>query len=376
MMSNRTQYFSWFLVFKFILVGLLVSCTNKPVDPKQQNDEGQALSAAWTKIDSPTKGHLRGLDAASAAVIWASGTEGSVLRSIDSGKTWTLFQLPDCEDIDFRDIEGFDENHAAAMSSGNGVRFYYTEDGGINWSLSYEDTNRKVFFDGMDFNGQFGIAYGDPQDGKLSLLQSKDGGRSWEKMDRVDLPLTSEGEAGFAASGTGIVLGKSSVWITTGGGPASRVFLSSAEHSWQAINTPLASGEGTGIFSSAFFNDQIGVVVGGSYIDSTKAEHNSAYTLDGGLSWVESESNPLGYRSCVAFNTLGLAVATGRTGTDFSRDFGKHWQSLSSQGYFSCVVGPDYIIGVGRNGKIGRMEIEFDMNKMLQKILIGLQQAD
>jgi photosystem II stability/assembly factor-like uncharacterized protein len=347
---------NWLVLIQFsVLAVLIVACNNH----EQQNSRTEATLTAWSELTRATSAHLRGLDAVNDAIIWASGTEGTVLCSLDSGKTWMSFQVPNCQDIDFRDIEGFDENQAAVMSSGNGVRMYFTENGGQDWALSYEDTNRLVFFDGMDFNGEYGIAYGDPQNGKLSMLQSKDRGRSWEILNTDLMPATLEGEAGFAASGTGIVIGKASVWIATGGGSEARVFQSSAEHSWKAINTPMASGEATGIFSIAFFDDQFGAVVGGNYIDSTRAEANAAYTTGGGQNWIKSASLPLGYRSCVTFNPSGVAIATGRTGTDYSIDYGKNWNSLSSQGYFSCIAGPNYILGVGRNGKIGRMEVDF-----------------
>jgi photosystem II stability/assembly factor-like uncharacterized protein len=312
----------------------------------------------WEALPRITKAHLRGLDMASDAVIWASGTEGTVLKSLDSGKTWTAMQIPNCESLDFRDVEAFDENRAAVMSSGDGVRMFYTEDGGINWILAFEDTNKKVFFDGMDFNGDLGLAYGDPLNGKFDMLQSKDGGRSWVRYDKRSMPECLEKEAGFAASGTGIILGQSAMWLATGGGAEARIIKSDAEHSWRPITSPLKSEDGAGIFSMAFLNDEIGIVVGGNYVDSTNKSFNAAYTSDGGESWHASESNPNGYRSCVAINSLGLSVATGRTGADFSRDFGQHWESLSTQGYFSCVIGPDYIVGVGRNGKIGRMAVD------------------
>lgn len=274
---------NWFvLIHLAVLAMFTTTCTNH----EHPNNEPAATLSAWSELTRPTTAHLRGLDAVNDAIIWASGTKGTVLRSLDSGKTWASFQIPNCEDIDFRDIEGFDENRAAVMSSGNGVRMYFTEDGGQSWTLSFEDTNNAVFFDGMDFNGDFGIAYGDPQNGKLAMLQSKNGGRSWEELRTSEIPFTLENEAGFAASGTGIVLGKSAMWIATGGGSKARVFRSSAENSWEAIDTPIASGEATGIFSMTFLNDEIGTIVGGNYVDSTSKNTNAAYTTDGGKTWL------------------------------------------------------------------------------------------
>ena len=336
--------------------GSLVSCVNPKT--KVAHTEKPGSKPEWQHVSSPTKAHLRGLDLAPDGTIWASGTDGVVLKSQDSGKTWTSVQVPECPGVDFRDVEGFNEDRAVVMSSGNGVKLYYTKDGATTWRLSYEDTNSTVFFDGIDFNQSRGLAYGDPQDGKLAILETRDSGVTWMEMSREPMPFTLEGEAGFAASGTGIVLGKSAMWIATGGGAKSRVFRASADSSWTAVDSPLASAPSSGIFSMAFCNDEQGIVVGGDYVDSTRNTRNAAYTEDGGINWVEPKTNPSGYRSCVVFSGDGnVAIATGRSGTDYSIDQGENWNSLSSEGYFSCVILGNYLIGVGRKGKIGRMDV-------------------
>ena len=207
------------LIFLLSLI-ILTQCNA----PQTNSLESNISIKTWLSIESPTKSHLRGLDAAADGTIWASGIDGTVIRSIDTGARWDKFQIPNCDGIDFRDVEAFDKDFAVVMSSGNGLRIYYTEDHGLNWNLSYEDTNSSVFFDGIDFNGARGIAYGDPVDGKLAMLETSDSGKTWTSYNQSLMPETLEGEAGFAASGTGIVLGKSAIWIATGGANESRVF--------------------------------------------------------------------------------------------------------------------------------------------------------
>lgn len=342
----------------FILpILVLLSC----VEEKNESDaslDNSTIELVWQAINSPTKAHLRGLDIAVDGTTWASGTYGSVLRSLDTGKTWDHFQIANCSDIDFRDVEAFDKDFAVVMSSGNGLRIYYSVDGGNNWQLSYEDNNSAIFYDGIDFNGARGLAYGDPIDGKLAMLETVDSGKTWHAFDRTSMPLALDGEAGFAASGTGIVLGKSAIWIATGGASDSRVFTTSAVNLWKPISTPLMSAPSSGIFSMDFLNDMHGIIVGGDYIDSTRATKNAAYTMDGGATWRDPITNPHGYRSCVTFMDDGTAVATGRSGTDISYDEGQNWEKLSQSGYFSCASIGNRIIGVGRGGKIGRLELE------------------
>jgi len=46
-----------------------------------------------------------------------------------------------------------------------------------------------------------------------------------------------------------------------------------------------------------------------------------------------------------------VAIATGRSGTDISYDAGKSWQTLSIQGYFSCIIIGTRVVAMGRDGK-------------------------
>jgi len=338
------------IIATFSIVTTLWACDQAASrNDKVQND---ANAFVWETVERVTSAHLRGLDATTDGIIWASGTDGEVLRSTDSGDTWTSHAVPNCIGVDFRDIEGFDASHAAVMSSGNGVKIFWTNDGGKKWSLSYEDTNRRIFFDGMDFYSVNGMAYGDPINGRMTLLKSNDSGQTWVAIDSLSAPQMSKGEAGFAASGTGIVTTKSKSFIATGGS-ASRV-LSFKDSTWNSASTPLRSAPSAGIFSMAFSNDSIGIIVGGDYVDSTNSTRNAAYTTDGGLTWHLPYPTPAGYRSCVAFSdSETVAIATGRSGTDISYDAGKSWQTLSIQGYFSCIIIGTRVVAVGRDGKIG-----------------------
>ncbi|NNE67494.1 MAG: oxidoreductase, partial [Pyrinomonadaceae bacterium] len=47
-----------------------------------------AAYAQWTKYDVGTDASFRGLDVVSKKVIWASGTGGTVVRTIDGGNNW------------------------------------------------------------------------------------------------------------------------------------------------------------------------------------------------------------------------------------------------------------------------------------------------
>jgi len=338
------------------VVILAMACATEKKQPTEPSPE---ITTDWEEVKRPCNAHLRGLDIAGDGTIWASGTEGTVLKSADSGKTWSVYQIEHARAFDLRDIEAIDSNTAITMSSGNGVRMYKTTDGGRQWSLAYENADSAQFFDALDFNGSVGWAYGDPQDGAFQLLASQNQGDSWAVYDANHLPSALSNEGGYAASGTGLILTKSWLGFAVGGGTHSRFIRAGADSSWQAFVVPMTSSPGAGIFSMAFWSDDAGIAVGGNYVDSTRSDSNAAYTTDGGIHWNLCQSSPSGYRSCGASNHDGsMLIATGRTGTDISTDGGKTWQLISENGYFSAVIIEGQAIGVGRYGKIGVLELE------------------
>ncbi len=311
-------------------------------------------------VEVPSNAHFRGIQAISDNVVWLSGTGGTVLLTENGGKKWNNITVPKCDSLDFRDIHALDSKRAWVMSSGNGVQVFYTKNGGKTWALQFEDTNPKVFFDGMDFSDELnGVIYGDPIDGSMDVLITKNGGENWDRIPAEKIPAAWEDEAGFAASGTGIVYKGDKIWMATGGGEISRIIKSEDNgKTWKVHLTPIIGGTGQGIFSIAMKDERNGVAVGGDYVDSTRVEHNCAYTIDGGESWSLVDSNgPKGYRSCVTITKSGLALACGRTGIDSSTDF-KTWTSISKDGYFTCDAGDKLIWLAGRRGKVAKMRIE------------------
>src|ERR1700758_2485763 len=120
---------------------LLASITVTTVSPAQ-----------FSLQTSNTTADLRGIHNVGNGVAWASGTNGTVLRTEDGGYVWqTCAVPPGAEKLDFRGVQGFDANTAIVMSSGKGdlSRLYKTTDGCRSWKLVFTNPDPEGFFDSI-----------------------------------------------------------------------------------------------------------------------------------------------------------------------------------------------------------------------------------
>lgn len=311
------------------------------------------------QIDSKVavaKANIRGLFLINDKVGWASGSGGTFLRMTD-GENWLTDTIAGYTHLDFRDVHGFDENTALLMAAGEEGRIIRTEDGGITWTEVYTRLDSGIFLDGMDFYENVGCCYGDPIDGKFVLSKSDDLGLTWQQVNREILPTAMKKEAGFAASGTGILITEKMRFVATGGDSTARIMRTFIDQGkWEFFGTPVRSAEGCGIFSICE-GYQVIVAVGGCYLDSTNAEANCAVSEDWGKTWkLITEHQPRGYRSCVAAsNTKELLVTCGRTGVEYSLDNGYNWVPLSDDGYYTCALADSTGWLMGRGGKMAKL---------------------
>ncbi len=291
-------------------------------------------SAQWVKQTVNTRASLRGLSVVSKKVIWASGTSGTVIKTIDGGKSWKVMTVPDAAKLDFRDIEAFDANTAYILSIGNGEssRIYRTDDGGKTWKLEFKNKDEKAFYDALAcWNNYSCIAMSDPVDGKYLFIRNY-GGNQWEKVE-ADGATAQKDQAAFAASGSCLItVGMHHhAFIITGGSAAQVLFTNDNGRYWQTSSTPIISGtSGSGIFSIAMFDHKDGVIVGGNYEKPNEINANLAFTTDGGKTW-QLRAGLSGYRSGVTYVDKKTVVAVGTNGSDITRDGGKTWKKLGNE---------------------------------------------
>jgi photosystem II stability/assembly factor-like uncharacterized protein len=207
-------------------------------------------------------------------------------------------------------------------------------------SKVFTDHSSNAFFNGIQFwNNSEGIVMGDPQDGCLNVLITRDGGITWQKVSCLDLPKTEEGEAAFAASNSSLVVKNNHAWIVTGGTKARVYFSPDKGITWSVYNTPICQGNAMeGIFTADFYNDTVGIITGGNYEKQDWNENNKALTINNGQTWsLLSKGIGFGYSSCIQFVPEGggiLVVSLGPSGIYFSNDCGDVWKKISNDGSF------------------------------------------
>jgi len=326
--------------------------------------QSSAPAVQWQPQSSGVSVRLRGVSAVSPTTAWASGAGGTVLRTTDGGATWVRRPVPGGETLDFRDVDALDAATAVILSIGPGEasRIYRTEDGGATWTERFRNTDPKAFFDAVTFaDASHGVAVSDSVDGRFLILLTSDGGRTWAPVPADGLPAALPGEGAFAASGSNVAaVGASHFWFAT---TKSRVLRSTdGGRTWSVHQTPIATGEATGIFSVAFRDAAHGVVVGGNYTAERGTGANAAVTRDGGVTWtLVAAPGVAGFRSAVvplpAPGDRWLAV--GPAGADVSSDGGRTWQPAGGDGYdaLSVVRGGTDGWASGAGGRLARVGV-------------------
>lgn len=340
----------------------------------------QSKSSPWELQNSTTKAGLRGIHAVGGGVAWASGTNGTVLRTEDGGYMWQSCAMPPgAEKLDFRGIWAWDADTAVVMSSGPGgqSRLYKTTDGCSSWKLLFTNPDKDGFWDAIVFaDRRTGHILGDPVQNHFVLLFTSTGGEHWVPVGSRDLDTGKSKIGAFAGSNSSIVYRKSDLpWFGTSGPDGPYVYMASStctnfetpETCWKTgisferKKLPMAGGaETAGIFSlgrQIDFN-QVFVAVGGDYKKPGESEGSAAWTADGGRTWIAASKPPHGYRSAVDWDAADKAwIAVGTNGSDVSYDDGKTWVTLDTGNWNALslpwVVGPD-----GRIGKLVSLKMK------------------
>jgi hypothetical protein len=361
--------------------------------------------AQFTLQNSNSTADLRGIHNVGGGVAWASGTNGTVLRTEDGGYVWQSCSIPPgAEKLDFRGVQGFDANSAIVMSSGPGdqSRLYKTTDGCHSWKLIFTNPDKDGFWDAVRIdkekpavatvswvNQMYGVLIGDPVNGIFSIWETHDSGSHWERFNANDTkhqPKSEKNESLFAASnGALAVPGNNAGFTFVTGGGSTRI-CSGSVHSpfdaafWIAVGCnrlPFPLGPSAGAFAlgtrpvkgshGESYHDIL--VVGGDY-GHPSAQSPSLFfpglprILLGYRRGQESTTPPHGYRSAVAYDpSTKTWITVGPNGTDISTDDGRNWRPVHPNAALHEAPDADrnwnalslpYV--VGPHGRIGKLD--------------------
>ncbi len=355
----------WSLVVGFASVSVFAHAqsSSAPSD-RSAGDEVQTLR--WEIGPTGSRASLRGLFAVDDRVVWATGSQATVLLSVDGGSTWSECGPTGYRDLEFRAVHAWNAREACVASAGTPAVLLRTEDAGGSWQRVFEAHSTRAFFDGLKFwDAERGVAFSDPVDGRLLIVETEDGGRSWQPVKNDLLPVAAEGEAGFAASNSSLAIGAGGrVWIGTGGAlqSNSRIYYRADWKSrWRVQTCPLPSGPAQGVFSLAVGPEQQMMAVGGDYRPEAKSPATAAYSADGGVHWTLPAQPPADYRSAVSFVGRPIRgwIAVGPTGSDFSAD-GQQWQRFSTDGFHTLAAGQNQLFAAGADGRFALLRIDLD----------------
>ncbi|SOE22464.1 BNR/Asp-box repeat-containing protein [Spirosomataceae bacterium TFI 002] len=315
--------------------------------------------AQWEKAPKLSEGSFRSIDATQGARVWAGGSANTILTSTDNGKSWSKMNVGAAYKLDFRGIAALDEMKVVAVSAGlaeeGSAKIFLSEDGGKSWKMTFDSNEKGVFMDGVKFfNAKEGIVYGDPIDGRMFILKTVDGGRTWSRIGEK-MPDLKEGEASFAASNSNIFVLDNTVWIAT----QDRIFRSKNRGTdWEVFSTFFPSGTTAGIFGMHFSSQSDGVILGGDYVNDKGKFPNIAFTQNGGKTWHKTqEIEPFGLKEAAWKIGIDQVLVIGTTGTSIAHlDSGKY-EVLDSESFHALSCNSKYCFAIGGKGNLARMKI-------------------
>lgn len=333
----------------------------------------QLFSQKFTveEFDINLKIGIRAIAIVNDSTVWFGGNKGACGFTEDNGKHWKLDSIKiDSVMQEFRSIAVTKNGTIFLANAGSPAFILKSSDKGKSWKTIYKNSSKDAFFDSMKFrNDSNGIVIGDPIDSCFIFLQTRDAGKTWNKINCKKLPKPFAGEASFASSNTCLDMYKNNIWMITGGTHSRILHSINNGKTWNSAEIPLIQGEQmTGAYSMDFYDEKTGIIVGGNYDKKELNSKTKCITADGGKTWklVADGQNP-SFGSCVQFihGSKGKQILLASLpGVFYSNDGGNTWEEIKNEAgepiknnyYTFQVSGSAHVAWfAGANGKLMKL---------------------
>ena len=295
----KTNVTYWTVFFGILF---LTTCNRKTVQPLQEIQKSEP-AYVWSKLDN---------------------------YPIKTGRTDDLFF--------FDPSTGFVIN-----SSGYLV---YTEDGGVNWEVAYED--KGTFFRCMAFkNRQEGwlgnIGTDDPylrSKDSIPLYETVDGGQNWKPVTFIG--PQPKGLCGLQKVNDQVIVGCGRVR-----GPSFFIKTTDGGKSWNSYDLNHVAGS---LIAPYFFDESHGFLIGGTTNDKLNCQSLVLETHDGGTNWdtvyISEQKGEYCWKFSfptkdIGFISIQRNVKEGRFYHLQTTDGGQTWKEVEHS------PGPYYVQGIG-----------------------------
>lgn len=323
-----------------------------------------ANAQTLTILDSSQKGvSFRGMSISSDGSIWVSGSKGTIGMSRNKGATWDWVNPIGYDNADFRDVHAFSWTTAIAMRVDSPGIILRTIDAGKTWDVVYTDNRPGIFLDALTFrNTMEGICVGDPINGKMVVIVTRDGGKSWQSLPEAQCPELLPGEAMFAASGSNVIphpRKRKSYLAVTGCSMARiwEIFPWNSKLTPKSTTLPIQQGTAYTGANAIISAKKHLMVVGGNFEKPLRSDSNFVFRVKRKPFQLSGLAG--GYKSSIADNLAFKRVACGTSGISIhSAPYGSYpipWKILSPEKFHVVAVLPysNTFFLAGPNGKIG-----------------------
>ncbi len=294
--------------------------------------------SGWQVVPSGTTNSLQSIHFADYNTGYAVGESGTILKSTDSGLSWSGVSVP--SSTTWYDVYVFDQSNVVAVGSGGLIN--KTTDGGLNWLSVQSGVTDELF--SVSFSGSNGICGG----GSQTILYSSDMGTTW------DIFQTGFFGGGFYGASMlspqiGFVAGENSIFQPLFG----KTIDSGTNWNFTAFYLNNNEGKATGVD----FTDLNTGYVSARVWDGTGA---IAQTTDGGNNWNSTIfNNPLWSIDFPISGASQVGYAVGDAGTILKTfDAGTSWQQqqsgISQKLNKTYFLDPEFGFAVGDSGIILR----------------------